>query len=1240
MGRFTLRQRNLTVRRRASISRGRRLAIERCEPRQMLATDLAWAIPQNWVYDIELDSAANVLVAAEGSIAKYAPAGTLIWSRPAPTATGLAQDAAGNIYATGYFAGTFTFGANPGEHEVTSAGSTDIFVAKFDGGGQAIWARRMGGTSNEYGESIDVDSAGNVAITGEFSGTADFDPGAGERLLTGSDDIFVAKLDSAANLAWAHKLAGLTIDYGDAVSFDSQGDVIVAGRFTQGADFDPGEGTALRFSAGSSDAFVWKLSSAGDLVWVNQLAASGQLDGAFGVVLDENDNIYTTGEFRGAADFDPGPGVYSLTTPSSQADVFLWKMNAAGDFAWARQYGSPVGASPSDYGFDIARDAAGNLYLTGYFNQFQAFIGQFDPVGNPIRIRTLSGSSQGNAIAADAAGNIYAGGLSSGNVDYDPSSGVYEFSSSGYLLRLKSFEADGVVQGRAWNDLDGDGIQDAGEPGLRDVPVQLVRSLDSTFGNADEAVVATTTTAADGSYQFNALDWIYRYFVVSNAPAGFAPSGTPSIWSISPTDQGFDDALDSDLEAASGHTSAITLDSGQTADTDIGFQGTSPGFGWATRTTHGGSEDGKFIARDSVGNVYVLGTITSAQDFDPGPGVMSTFTRGGNEVVLVKYSKSGAFQWVREWATSEADVPGGLAVDAAGNVYVAGSFPASSLSFGVGSTPAVIDTAADAAVGIFKLDPTGTMVWSRYIRKSGSNTNTPRGMVVDSQNNLYLLGEFTGSMLAFAGPALVGSASVKDGYIVKLNTAGDYHWSKQIDNFSSQFAANGIGVDPSGNIYATGTFTGTVDFDPSVVSQTLNAAGPISSFIVKWTSAGSYVWAKQIAGATSRQIAVTKTHLLLTGDFTGTVDFDPSAGGQTNFSSTATTAFVTKLDLDGNFAWARSLRLVTAGITYATGAGVATDAWGNVYVVGSFMGTVDFDSGAGVLELICPGKDDIFVWKLNRLGDFAWAGRTGGTFTDGGRSITVDPVGNVYFTGFALDSFDFDPTSGVFSLGGPANNDLFVAMWLNPSPPLPGDFDGDGDVDGADFVVWQTNFPKASGATIVDGDADGDGDVDGADFVVWQTNFPYAPSPGIAAPVTVSGSASSAPGAEANNASASPSAAPSSVVAPGSKPKAAVVRVPSMRAVLENERGAVSVSNAATSRTQPAAHSGRFLDLPQVTMPQNLRALRVIESGTSDLNALQKRSALSAVAVDYWLQVSTMYHSRHGRRAVAAVTLE
>jgi MYXO-CTERM domain-containing protein len=99
------------------------------------------------------------------------------------------------------------------------------------------------------------------------------------------------------------------------------------------------------------------------------------------------------------------------------------------------------------------------------------------------------------------------------------------------------------------------------------------------------------------------------------------------------------------------------------------------------------------------------------------------------------------------------------------------------------------------------------------------------------------------------------------------------------------------------------------------------------------------------------------------------------------------------------------------------------------------------------------------------------------------------------------------------SFGEDANGNLYIAYIVTGEVYRiatdafhPGDFDGDGDVDGADFVVWQTNFPTTSGATLAMGDADGDGDVDGADFVVWQTNFPTpsggsspVPEPGTAA---------------------------------------------------------------------------------------------------------------------------------------------
>jgi T5SS/PEP-CTERM-associated repeat protein len=97
---------------------------------------------------------------------------------------------------------------------------------------------------------------------------------------------------------------------------------------------------------------------------------------------------------------------------------------------------------------------------------------------------------------------------------------------------------------------------------------------------------------------------------------------------------------------------------------------------------------------------------------------------------------------------------------------------------------------------------------------------------------------------------------------------------------------------------------------------------------------------------------------------------------------------------------------------------------------------------------------------------------------------------------FAMEDFSFAPLSAGLMwnvLYGPTSVTLKV---IAVPTAVPGDFDSDGDVDGADFVAWQTNFPKATGATLSQGDADSDGDVDGADFVVWQTNFPFSPGMG------------------------------------------------------------------------------------------------------------------------------------------------
>jgi hypothetical protein len=191
-------------------------------------------------------------------------------------AQAVATDAAGNVYTTGAFAGTVDFDPGAGTVALTSAGGTDVFVAKYTSAGALVWARQLAGNIIVLGRGVAVDKQGNVYISGEFQDTADFDPGEGVFTLTsaGLRDGFVAKLDSGGTFAWARRLGGGTADAGAGVAVDGQGNVYITGDFYDTADFASGAGTVTLTSAGLNDGFVAKLDSGGTFVWVRQLGGS------------------------------------------------------------------------------------------------------------------------------------------------------------------------------------------------------------------------------------------------------------------------------------------------------------------------------------------------------------------------------------------------------------------------------------------------------------------------------------------------------------------------------------------------------------------------------------------------------------------------------------------------------------------------------------------------------------------------------------------------------------------------------------------------------------------------------------------------------------------------------------------------------------------------------------------------------------------------------------------------------
>ncbi|MEI7609884.1 MAG: DUF4347 domain-containing protein, partial [Rhodospirillaceae bacterium] len=346
----------------------------------------------------------------------------------------IAVDASGNVYVTGSFTGTVDFDPGPGITTMTSAGSTDIFIEKLSATGDLIWTARLGGSGADIGYGVTVDGSGNVYATGSFSGTADFNPGAGTANLTsnGGTDAFLEKLDSSGTYVWAKAIGGSDADIGHGIAVDGSGNVYATGSFSVTADFDPGADAANLTSNGGTDVFIEKLDSSGSYVWAKAVGDSGA-DIGYSIVVDGYGNVYATGSFSGTADFDPGAGTANLTS-NGGTDAFLEKLDSSGTYVWAKA----IGGSDADIGHGIAVDGSGNVYATGSFSSTadfdpgagianltsnggtDVFIEKLDSSGTYVWAKALGGSANdiGNGVAVNGSGNVYATGSFSSTADF------------------------------------------------------------------------------------------------------------------------------------------------------------------------------------------------------------------------------------------------------------------------------------------------------------------------------------------------------------------------------------------------------------------------------------------------------------------------------------------------------------------------------------------------------------------------------------------------------------------------------------------------------------------------------------------------------------------------------------------------------------------------------------------------------------------------------------------------------
>lgn len=466
-------------------------------------------------------------------------------------------------------------------------------------------------------------------------------------------------------------------------------------------------------------------------------------------------------------------------------------------------------------------------------------------------------------------------------------------------------------------------------------------------------------------------------------------------------------------------------------------------FEWAN--TQGQLADG--VETDASGHVYTLGNFSGTVDFDSGPGVFELTSAGPSDIFITKVDVNGVFQWARCIRDTAGGNDGakGIALDSAGNIHITGAF-SGVVDFDPGSSVANLTSAGSVDVFVLKLDSNGNYVWAR--RLGGSLHELSADIAVDSAGGVVTTGWFLGTSDFNPGAEinnLTSAGNNADLFVSKLDSSGNYVWAHRVGGtgFDEGF---GVAVDAAGNVFATGLYKGTVDFNPGAEVNNLPGEAFIqSTFILKLDSNGDYVWARRTGGngfsCQPSDIAVDSNgNVLTTGYFSGTIDFNPGAGVNNLATAGKRDVFVSKLDNAGDYVWARKM----GGSLDDEPESIAVDSAGNVFTTGQFRSISDFDPGAGVFNLTSAGKTDTFVSKLDSNGNFAWARRIGGTEEDKGNAISVDSSKNIAIVGSFLGTVDFDPGAGVSSRTSQGGADGFT---LKLTPDMYFDLSGrSGDV--------------------------------------------------------------------------------------------------------------------------------------------------------------------------------------------------
>lgn len=354
---------------------------------------------------------------ADMFLAKYDPDGNLIWAKRAggsesDAGKGIALLPDGGILVVGWFWFTATFGqGEENQTSLTSAGSYDIFLARYNPDGSLVWVKRAGGGGEDESDCIVAFPDGSSLIAGDFYINATFGPGeSGEVYLTseGYDDIFIASYNPDGTLVWVKTAGGIYSDTAYGICALSDGSFFITGWFRDTAVFGKGEPAETHLTAdGFTDIFIAHYNPDGSLVWAKR-AGGVDWDWGYKIAALTDGSSLVVGTFSGSATFGDAGDIQTTLLSNGNEDIFIAKYKTDGRLAWVKQAGG------------LLADGVGNVAvlpgcfaISGVFTETSNFgAGE----SNEIQLTSRGGwdiyvarynTTDGTLVWARQAGDIY-----------------------------------------------------------------------------------------------------------------------------------------------------------------------------------------------------------------------------------------------------------------------------------------------------------------------------------------------------------------------------------------------------------------------------------------------------------------------------------------------------------------------------------------------------------------------------------------------------------------------------------------------------------------------------------------------------------------------------------------------------------------------------------------------------------------------------------------------------------------